>query len=51
MYLNGISLNPTKCAFCVNLGVLLGHIACHDNLSIYPRKITTITVMLVPTNQ
>jgi hypothetical protein len=28
--LNGISLNLKKCAFYVNLGVLLGHIVCHD---------------------
>jgi len=27
--LNGINLNPEKCAFCVNL---LGHIVCHDGL-------------------
>jgi hypothetical protein len=26
--LNGISINLQKCAFCVNSGVLLGHIMC-----------------------
>jgi hypothetical protein len=25
---NGISINLEKCAFCVNSGVLLGHIMC-----------------------
>ncbi len=25
---NGISFNPKKCALCVNLGVLFGHIVC-----------------------
>jgi len=34
--LNGISLNTEKCAFCVNLGVLLGHIMCHDRLLVDP---------------
>jgi hypothetical protein len=48
--LNGISLNPLKCAFCVNLGVLFGHNMCHDGLLVDPRKITIIIVMLVPTN-
>jgi hypothetical protein len=28
--LNGINLNRKKCAFCVNSGVMLGHIVCHD---------------------
>jgi len=48
--LNGINLNLEKCAFCVNLGVLLGHIVCHDGLLVDPHKIMAITVMLTPTN-
>jgi hypothetical protein len=47
---NGISLNLEKYAFRVNLKVLLGHIVCHDGLLVDPRKITTIIIMLVPTN-
>ncbi len=42
--LNEISLNLEKGAFCVNLGVLLGHIVCHDGLLVDPRKITIITI-------
>jgi len=47
---NGISLNPRKCAFCVNSSVLLGHIVCSDRLLVYPKKITVITTMLVQVN-
>jgi hypothetical protein len=42
---NGISLNLEKCSFCVNLGVLLGHIVCSDGLLVHPRKIIAITTM------
>jgi hypothetical protein len=35
---------------CVNLGVLLGHIACHDGLLVDPWKITTIIAKPTPTN-
>jgi hypothetical protein len=48
--LNGISLNLEKCAFCVNLGILLGHIMCDDDLLVNPCKITTITIMPTPIN-
>jgi len=48
--LNGISLNPKKCAFCVNSGVLLGHIICHDGLLVDPCKIMAIIVVPIPTN-
>ncbi len=48
--LNGISFNLGKCAFCVNLGVLLGHIVCHDGLLVNPQKIIAITTMPTPTN-
>ncbi len=36
---NGISPNPKKCAFCVNFGIILGHIVCEDGLLVDPRKI------------
>jgi hypothetical protein len=42
---NGINLNPKKCAFCVNSGVLLGHIVCEDGLLVDPRKTNIITYM------
>jgi hypothetical protein len=45
-----ISLNPKKCAFYVNLGVLRGHIICSDGLLVDHRKIIVITTMLVPIN-
>jgi hypothetical protein len=47
---NGISLNPEKCAFHVNSGVLLGHIVCNDGLIVDPKKFTAITTMAVPIN-
>jgi hypothetical protein len=47
---NGISLNPEKCAFCVNLGMLLGHIVCEDGLLVDLRKINIIMDMPTPTN-
>jgi hypothetical protein len=48
--LNGIRLNLFKNAFCVNSGVLLGHIVCHDSLLVDPWKISAIIVMPPPTN-
>jgi hypothetical protein len=39
-----------KCAFCVNSRVLFGHIICHGDLLVDPRKITTIIIMPTPTN-
>jgi hypothetical protein len=42
---NGISINPKKCAFCVNSRVLLGHIVCEDGLLVDPRKINIIIDM------
>jgi hypothetical protein len=47
---NGISLNPKKFAFCVNSGVLLGHIVCEDGLLVNLRKINIVTYMPTPTN-
>jgi hypothetical protein len=48
--LNGINFNLEKCAFCVNSGILLGYIVCHDNVMVNPCKITTIIDMLTLTN-
>jgi len=45
---NGINLNPKKCVFCVNFGILLGHIVCEDGPLIDPRKINIITNMPTP---
>jgi hypothetical protein len=42
---NGINFNPEKCAFCVNLGVLLGHIVCEDGHLVDLRKINIIMDM------
>jgi hypothetical protein len=47
---NGISFNLEKCAFCVNLGVLLRHIIYEDGLLVDLRKINIITEMPTPTN-
>jgi hypothetical protein len=47
---NGINFNPEKCAFCVNLRVLLEHIIYEDGLLVNPRKINIITDMPTPTN-
>jgi hypothetical protein len=45
---NGISLNPKKCAFYVNLGILLGHIVYEDGMLVYPRKINIIIDIPTP---
>jgi hypothetical protein len=46
---NGISFfNPKKCAFCVNLSVLLGHIVCNDGLLMNPKNIIVVATMLIP---
>jgi hypothetical protein len=47
---NGISFNPRNCAFCVNSGVILGHILYEDGLLVDPRKINIITKMPSQTN-
>jgi hypothetical protein len=47
---NGINLNLEKCAFCVNLSVILGHIVCNDGLLMDLRKITTIITMPILVN-
>jgi len=47
---NGISLNLEQYAFCVNFGVVLGHIVYEDGLLVNPRKINIIIDMHTPTN-
>jgi hypothetical protein len=42
---NGVSLCLEKCAFCVNLGVLLGHIVRSDGLLVDPIKNIVFTTM------
>jgi hypothetical protein len=49
-HVNDISFNPEKCVFCVNFGVLLGHIVCNERLLVDPRKLSTITTMPTPIN-
>jgi hypothetical protein len=36
---NGISVNPKKCAFYVNLGFILGHIVCSAGLLVHPKNL------------
>jgi len=47
---NGISFNPKICAFCVNSGVLFGHIVYENGLLVDRRKINIMTKMPTPTN-
>jgi hypothetical protein len=47
---NGISFNPEKCAFCVNSGVIQGHIVYGDGLLVDYRKINIIMNMPTLTN-
>jgi hypothetical protein len=47
---NGISLNLEQCAFCVNSGVLLGHILCSDGLLVDPIKNIVFITMPVQAN-
>jgi hypothetical protein len=47
---NGINHNPKKCALCVNLGVILGHIVYSDGLLADSPKIIGITTMPVQIN-
>jgi hypothetical protein len=49
-HINGINLNPKKCTFYVNFGVLLRHVVCHDKLLVDPRKVIVITSMPIPSN-
>jgi hypothetical protein len=45
-----LTLIRKKCVFCVNFGVLLGHIVCYEGLLVDPQNISTITTMLAPIN-
>jgi hypothetical protein len=45
-----LTLILKNCAFYVNLGILLGHIECHDTLLVDPRKIIAINIMPTPIN-
>jgi hypothetical protein len=47
---NGINFNLEKCAFCVNSGVLLGHIVYEDRILVDLRKINISTNMLTSTS-
>jgi tetrahydromethanopterin S-methyltransferase subunit H len=47
---NGISLNLTKCAFCVSSSVLLRHIVCNDGLLVGPIKNIVVTTMPILVN-
>ena len=45
-----LSLNPTKCAFGVASGTLLGHIVSRNGITVNPNKVKAIMEALVPTN-
>jgi hypothetical protein len=47
--INGIMLNPEKCAFCVNYEVLLKYVVYHKGLLVNPRKVIVITNMATTT--
>jgi hypothetical protein len=47
---NGIRINPEKCVFCVNAGVIVGHIVCSDGLIMDPKNIIAIITMPIPFN-
>ena len=34
-----IALNSKKCIFCAPFGVLLGHVVCHDEILVDPKKL------------
>ena len=44
------SLKPTKCAFAVRRGVLLGHIILEEGMQVDPRKVEAIQKAKEPTN-
>ena len=43
-----LSLNPTKCAFSVTNGVLLGHIVRGEGIAVDPDKVKAILEALAP---
>ncbi|KAL3691076.1 hypothetical protein R1sor_004727 [Riccia sorocarpa] len=48
---NQIRLNPEKCVFWVQSGVLLGHIICSEGILMDPGKVEKIRKQLAPTNR
>ncbi|KAL3684568.1 hypothetical protein R1sor_002590 [Riccia sorocarpa] len=48
---NQICLNPEKCVFWVQSGVLLGHIICSEGILMDPRKVEKIRKQPAPTNR
>ncbi|KAL3701345.1 hypothetical protein R1sor_019367 [Riccia sorocarpa] len=48
---NQISLNPEKCVFWVQSGVLLGHIICSEGILMDPGKVEKIRKQPAPTNR
>ncbi|KAL3696451.1 hypothetical protein R1sor_010527 [Riccia sorocarpa] len=48
---NQISLNPEKCVFWVQSGVLLVHIICSEGIFMDPRKVEKIRKQPAPTNR
>ena len=45
-----LSLNPTKCAFGVTSGALLGHIVSKEGIAVDPDKVKAILQALTRTN-
>ncbi|KAL3694202.1 hypothetical protein R1sor_007853 [Riccia sorocarpa] len=48
---NQICLNPEKCVFWVQFGVLLGHIICSEGILMDPGKVEKIWKQPAPTNR
>ena len=44
-----IMLNSKKCIFCAPIGVLLGHVICHDGILVDPAKFVIILDLSPPT--
>ena len=44
-----IMLNSNKCIFCAPFGVLLGHVVCHNGISVDPAKVVIILDLPPPT--
>lgn len=45
-----LSLNPTKCAFAIKRGILLGHIISKEGMQVDPRKVATNQKAKAPAN-
>ena len=45
-----LSLNPTKCAFEVRRGILLGHVISEEGMQVDPQKMEAIQKAKAPTN-